>query len=73
MVKNPQRLKVFQNNFHKNEGPVPFSHSLKIFTSLWNEGIKLGVLPLKRPLEGIETDIKIARILNSCLKNSCQE
>jgi hypothetical protein len=62
MVKNPQRLKVFQNNFHKNEGPVPFSHSLKIFTSLWNEGIKLGVLPLKRPLEGIETDIKIARI-----------
>ena len=36
---------------------------------MWEEGIKLGVLPPKKPLEGIETDIKIAAVLNSCLKN----
>jgi len=40
---------------------------------MWNHGVKLGVLPPKEPLEGIETDIKIARVLNSCLKSSCQK
>ena len=29
----------------------------------------MGVLPPKAPLEGIETDIKIAGVLNSCLKS----
>jgi len=37
---------------------------------MWNEGAKLGVLPTKEPLEGIEVDIKIAKALNSCLKKS---
>jgi len=73
MVKNPDILQKFKNTFYKSEGPLPFSHSLKIFTSMWAQGIKLGVLPPKKPLEGIETDIKIANVLNSCLKSSCQK
>jgi hypothetical protein len=73
MVKNPEILRKFKNISYKNEGPLPFSYSLKIFTSMWAHGIKLGVLPPKNPLEGIETDIKIAHVLNSCLKNSCQK
>ena len=36
---------------------------------MWEEGINLGVLPPKEPMEGIATDIKIAAVLNSCLKN----
>jgi hypothetical protein len=39
---------------------------------MWNEGIALGTLPLSDPLEGIEVDIELARILN-CLKNSSPE
>jgi hypothetical protein len=31
---------------------------------MWQEGVLLGVLPLKDPLEDIEVDIRIARILN---------
>ena len=73
MVKKPERLQKFQNGLYKSEGPLPFVHSLKIFTSMWNHGLKLGILPLKDPLEGIETDIKIAGVLNSCLKSSCQK
>ena len=73
MIKNPERLEKFQNSLYKNEGPFPFTHSLKIFTSMWNQGLKLGVLPPKEPLEGIETDIRIAGVLNSCLKSSCQK
>jgi hypothetical protein len=73
MVKNPERLQKFKNAFYRDEGPLPFLHSLKIFTSLWNQGLTLGILPPKDPLEGIETDIKIAGVLNSCLKSSCQK
>ncbi len=73
MVKNPEVLQKFKNTLYKSEGPFPFIHSLKIFTSMWNQGLKLGVLPPKEPLEGIETDIKIAGVLNSCLKSSCQK
>jgi hypothetical protein len=73
MVKNPERLEKFQNTLYKSEGPFPFIHSLKIFASMWDQAVKLGVLPPKDPMEGIETDIKIAGILNSCLKNSCQK
>jgi hypothetical protein len=39
---------------------------------MWNEGIALGILPLSDPMEGIEVDIRLARILN-CLKNSLPE
>jgi hypothetical protein len=31
---------------------------------MWLEGMALGVLPLKDPLEGIEVDIRIAEMLN---------
>jgi hypothetical protein len=31
---------------------------------MWKEGVQLGVLPMKDPLDGIEVDIRIASILN---------
>ncbi len=34
---------------------------------MWQEAVDLGVLPLKDPLEGIEVDIRIAKILNQGL------
>jgi hypothetical protein len=73
VVKNPGRLQKFQNTLYKSKGPLPFIYSLNIFTSMWNQGFKVGVLPLRDPLEGIETDIKIAGVLNSCLKSSFQK
>jgi hypothetical protein len=73
MIKNPQVLQKFNNAFYKNQGTSPFLNSLKIFTSMWNQGVAMGVLPPKDPMEGIETDIKIARVLNTCSKNSCQK
>ena len=34
--------------------------------------MRLGVLPLKEPLDGIDVDIRIAKALNSCLKKSSE-
>lgn len=64
MIKNPELLEEFEREELKKE-KIDYLKSLKIFEALWNEGISLGALPLKDPLEDIATDIKIARILNS--------
>lgn len=73
MIKNPGLLKIFEDEFIRNEGKLNYHQSLKLFTDMWNEGKQLGILPPKDPLEGIEVDIKISRVLNSCSKSSSQK
>lgn len=68
MIKNPDILEDFEKERMKKE-KLTFEEALKLFEAMWEEGIHLGVLPPKDPLEGIEVDIRMARILN-CLKNS---
>lgn len=68
MIKNSDILEEFERELIK-KGKFSFGRSLAIFEAMWKEGVSLGVLPPKDPLEGIEVDIKIARIIN-CLKNS---
>lgn len=64
MIKDSKILREFEMNEMKKER-LSYLESLRIFESLWNEAVSLGVLPLKNPLEDIETNIRIARILNS--------
>jgi len=64
MIRNPKLFEEVEIEDLKKE-KTDYLKSLRIFESLWNEGVNLGVLPLKDPLEGIDTDIKIACILNS--------
>ncbi len=64
MIKNAKILEEFERQQIKKE-KADYLKSLKIFEALWNEGVSLGSLPLKNALEDIETDIRIARVLNS--------
>ena len=73
MIKNTGQLRKFEDDFIRNKGNLSYSQALKIFESMWYEGVKLGVLPPKDPLEGINVDINIAKVLNSCLKKSSPE
>ncbi len=68
MIRNHRILNNLERKVIKEE-KLSFSEALAIFEAMWKEGMTLGVLPPKDPLEGIETDIRIARILN-CLKKS---
>jgi hypothetical protein len=52
-------LKEEKNDFRKN---------LRIMESLYKEAVALGVFSLKDPLDGLEVDIKIARVINSVSK-----
>lgn len=69
MIKNIHLLEDMEKNFISKQR-MSYKQSLKIFESMWNEGIKLDILPPKKALDGIEVDIKIAKVLNSCLKRS---
>ena len=64
MIKDKKALEDFNNRYIKNCN-LSYEEKLKIYNSLLAEAFKLKVLPLKDPLEGIETDIEVARILNS--------
>lgn len=68
MVKDARLLAKFEDEQLRKER-LSYSQALKIFEAMWKEAVNLGILPLKDPLEGIEKDIELARILNSCSKS----
>ena len=69
MIKDPKTFEEWEKEWKRKEGAIPFNKAIKIVEAMWEEAVNIGTLPLSDPLEGIETDIRIARILN-CLKNS---
>jgi hypothetical protein len=63
MIKDVRLLAEFEDDEIRKE-QSDYGSALRLFEAMWKEAMLLGVLPLKDPLEGIEVDIKIARILN---------
>jgi len=63
MVRDHKLLEEF-NKKQIQSDRTDYFQALRLFEEMWKEGLLLGVLPLKDPLEGIEVDIRIAGILN---------
>lgn len=63
MIKERKLLLEFEREFIQTE-KTDYFKSLRLFEEMWNEGVFLKILPLKDPLEGIEVDLRIARIIN---------
>jgi len=70
MIKNPALVKKLEDKLSRREGALGFNEASRIFTAMWREAVSLGVLPPKDPMEGVDVDIRLAAILNSCSKNS---
>jgi len=70
MIKDSEMLRKFENDFTGSQGRIPYERSRDLFAAMWKEGVMFGVFPPADPLEGVEVDIRIARILNSCLTKS---
>ncbi|MFN3532297.1 MAG: hypothetical protein ACK41Q_07275 [Candidatus Brocadia sp.] len=68
MIKDAEYLRKFEEEFTANR-KMSYEQALNIVDAMWEEGVSLGVLPPKDLMEGIEVDIKIAKVLNACLKN----
>ena len=49
---------------------VDMMKNFQIIEGMYNEAVSLRLIPLKNPLEGLEVDIKIAKVINSVSKTA---
>jgi hypothetical protein len=68
MIRNNelQRLEI---EILRNE-KLDTRRKFKIVEALYEEAVALGVFPLKDSLEGLEVDIRIAKVINSVSKDT---
>lgn len=53
----------FEIDFLKKE-KVDIEKNFHILEALYKEALKLGIIPLKNPLDGVDVDLKIAKVVN---------
>jgi hypothetical protein len=66
MIRNSEFQK-FEIEFVRR-AKVDIMRNFHIVDALYNEAVALGIIPLKNPLDGIEVDLKIAKVVNSVSK-----
>ena len=64
MLKGNSLLGTFEKEQMQKSKP-DFFKNLRVFEALYEEAKQMGVFPLKDPLEGIEVDIRLAKVLNA--------
>lgn len=64
MIKNPQQLADFENDL-VSRTPVDLKQNFALANSLLDQARRLGILPGDNPLEGLEEEIRVIRILNA--------
>jgi hypothetical protein len=69
MITNPKKLQKFEQKLLKND-KTSIDQKFLLLDELFKEALALGVFPPKDPLEGLETVIKIAKVVNSVRKSS---
>ena len=68
MIRNNE-FQQFEMDFLR-KGKLDVIRNFKIEEALYQEAVSLGIIPLKNPLDGLEVDIKIARVINSVSKTA---
>jgi hypothetical protein len=51
-------------------GRLTHAEALRLYEQMWEEARQLGILPGMDPWAGIESDLRVARILATCSPNS---
>jgi hypothetical protein len=62
MIRNNEFQK-FEMELVKRE-KVDIERNFRVVDALYKEAVTLGIMPLKNPLDGIEVDLKIAKVIN---------
>ena len=63
MIKNVAAWRAWESEGPLRE-PLQFERNLRLLDAMYDLARTLGVFPLPDPLAGLETDIRVARILN---------
>lgn len=69
MIKDTELFRKFEKELIKKE-KLDLKKKFAIISALYKEAVYLGSFPLKNPLEGLEIDIKIAKVVNSVSETS---
>jgi hypothetical protein len=64
MILNRDLVEEFERELARRDAP-DYRRNLRIFEDMRQLAVKLKALPTADPLEGIDVDIQIARILNA--------
>lgn len=72
MIKNSKRLQEFEEKLIQ-ESNLDYKQLLKIYESMWEEVLMLGLIKPENYLDEIEKDINLAKVLNKCISNSLKE
>lgn len=64
MIKNPSKLRKFEKALIRQEKP-DLARNFRLLTSMYEEAISLGVWRREFSQQDIETDMKIAKAVNS--------
>jgi hypothetical protein len=68
MIK-PKELREFETAFLRKE-KADVKRNFRIVEALYKEAVALGVMPPKDPIEGVDVDLRIAKVINSVSKAS---
>jgi hypothetical protein len=63
MIKNKPKVDKFYRKLIKEEN-LSHKEALSIYEALHKEAVSLGIINSKNILEGLETDLRIAKALN---------
>jgi len=63
MLKRRDLVEAFEKD-QMRKGSPDHKSNLRVAEALYEHARRLGALPLKDPLDGIEVDLRLARILN---------
>ena len=64
-----EEFREFELTLLKKE-KIDFKRNIKIMEALYEEAVALGVIPLRDPLDGLDVDLRIAKVVNSVSKAS---
>ncbi len=63
MIKNPRTVSSFEDAMIR-QSAADYRRNLKMVEALYLEARALGIFPLKDRLDGIDSDIRLARVMN---------
>jgi hypothetical protein len=69
MIKNPKKLREFERILIIEDN-TDIRQKFRLMDALFEEARALKIFPLKDPLEGLDTDIKVAKVVNSVRKST---
>jgi hypothetical protein len=58
MKRDNEEFQKFEKELIRNE-KLDIENNFRIIDAMYDEAVELGAIPVKDPLEGIETDIKV--------------